>query len=393
VTSGETRPQGRIRRAWFRLGPAWRAALLAFAVSRALLFLVALVDHAPHRELSASYYLFRGGQPHALTAVDVFQRWDSYWFLSVARDGYHAPDLSAAQVEESNIVYFPLYPLAMRALGAIVGDLSIAGLLISIAAFLAGAAALHRLLSLDHPAEQATLGVWLYACLPWSFAFSAIYADGLFFLLSVHALLAARAGRWRAAGLLGGLAALTRLPGLLLALPLALEALARRPQPAKRACPRDLAWILLVPAATAAYFGYLWHLTGHPLAYFTAQRAWANNLVLGTKILRWLRTGNPEPDQLLTLLGTLALLIGGVTLLRRGRLRPAYFWYLVATAAIALPASMLGAARYLMGCVGLFPLLCALCAGRPRAARALFVAAASGTAFTYWLWVTWRRPF
>ena len=41
-------------------------------------------------------------------------RWDSAWFLAIARYGYR-PDLGAATAART--AYFPLYPLGMRVLG------------------------------------------------------------------------------------------------------------------------------------------------------------------------------------------------------------------------------------------------------------------------------------
>ena len=374
----------RARALWARLPRAWQLALAAGLASRLLLLTVAWLDHAPYKELPADASVYRGGAPHALGLVDAFQRWDAYWYLSIARDGYRPPALDAPEILSSNIAFFPLFPLAMRALGPLFGgDLALGGLLLSWLAFFASLAALHRLLSLDLDEPAAELGVWLFALQPWSFAFSAIYTEGLFFLLSVLAMLHARGGRLAVAATCGLLSGLCRLPGCLLVLPIGLEWLARRPRR-----PRDLALLCAIPLGTLGYLLYLWRLTGVPDAFFRSQRPWANNLVLGTKLLRWMITGRPERDQLLTLIACAAL----VAVAWR-RVRTSYFVYLVASIALTVSAGMLTPARHVAAAFPVYAALACFCAGHRTRERALLGACAFGSAAVYWLWLTWRHVF
>ena len=179
-------------------------------------------------------------------------RWDSVWYLSIAHHGY---------VDATHTAFFPLYPLLARGV--------IGGLLLSFAASLLGLAALHRLgrLELGEPAARAA--VWLIACFPASFFLTAIYSEGLFLLLSVGAVLAARRERWAYAGVLGALAAATRSAGVVLLLPLAMLWWTTRPRRVL-----DGAWLTLVPLGLAAFcFGLA--IAGHDgLAPFHAQEVW-----------------------------------------------------------------------------------------------------------------------
>src|SRR5207302_5233482 len=47
-------------------------------------------------------------------------KWDGDWYLSIARDGYphHLPEV-AGKATASNIAFFPLYPLTIRAVHAV----------------------------------------------------------------------------------------------------------------------------------------------------------------------------------------------------------------------------------------------------------------------------------
>lgn len=140
--------------------------------------------------------------------VSPFARWDSVWYLAIARFGY--------QGQADRTVYFPLYPYLMRGLGWIVGSPLIAGIVISLACFAVGLLVLHRLVALDFPREVADATVLLIAFFPTSFFFSAVYTESLFLALSLGCIYQARLGRWGWAGLLGALAAATRNSGVLL---------------------------------------------------------------------------------------------------------------------------------------------------------------------------------
>ena len=59
-------------------------------------------------------------------AVDVWARWDSEWYLAIARSGYH--DVTSA-------AFYPLYPAVVGGLGRVLGGhYVLAGVVISLAA-------------------------------------------------------------------------------------------------------------------------------------------------------------------------------------------------------------------------------------------------------------------
>ena len=170
-------------------------------------------------------------------------RWDSIHYLAIAQQGYR----SAAST-----VFFPLYPLIVRALGYVLGSYPAGGIAISVAALGVALVLLHRLAALDLGVRAADATVLLVAFAPLSLFFSAVYTEALFLALSVGSVYAARRGRWRLACGLGALAAATRVTGILLVVPLALMHLRER-----RGVGRRLAWLAAVPAGLAVYLGYL----------------------------------------------------------------------------------------------------------------------------------------
>jgi hypothetical protein len=220
-------------------------------------------------------------------------RWDSAWYLVIARYGYR-PDLGSFTAPRS--AFFPLYPLGMRAVDWTGIAPLLAGVLISLVALAFALYCLHRLTTLELRArglgavapEAARMTVLLTALAPMAFYFSAVYTESLYLALSVGVFLCARRGRWAAAGVLGGLAAATRSTGLLLALPaLMLYAYGPREdrvadQPARRLLPRyrlrrDVLWLALVPVGIGAYCAYLGLAGGDPLAPFRAQDIWGRH--------------------------------------------------------------------------------------------------------------------
>lgn len=204
--------------------------------------------------------------------AEIFAAWDSGWYFDIARRGYYfTPD------GQSSIAFFPLYPLLMRLVAAPFGAsdraIWIAGIAISIGAFVAALVTLHtfteRVLGDRAAARRAVLYL---AVFPFSLFFTRVYTESLFFLLTVLAIASAYDRRWWRAGLAGALAALTRSNGILVAVPLLCFALKDRPS--VRALAPRLAAVTLVPLGLGIYCLYVYSLAGNPLAWLDAQRYW-----------------------------------------------------------------------------------------------------------------------
>jgi Gpi18-like mannosyltransferase len=108
---------------------------------------------------------------------------------------------------------------------------------------------------------------------PTGFFFSCFYPESLLLATSVGACLFATRGRWWAAGLLGGLAALARPYGIAIGLPVAWIYLSGRNWRVTRVR-LDVLFLLLIPAALLVFLLSVRHLAGDLLAPFGAQAAW-----------------------------------------------------------------------------------------------------------------------
>jgi hypothetical protein len=212
-------------------------------------------------------------------------RWDSYWYLTVARFGY-------AHVRQ-RMAFYPLYPALIHVLGWITGSDLVAGVLISLVALAIAMVLLHRLVSLDFGEEIATTTILLLAFCPVSFFLSAVYTESLFLALSIGSIYAARRERWMLCGVLGFFAATSRNGGIALILPTAIIYLygpraaadaaltrwAETRQGWRRLLPRyrlglSALWLVLIPAGLVGYLTYLGLRYGDALAPFRVESIW-----------------------------------------------------------------------------------------------------------------------
>ena len=201
---------------------------------------------------------------------------DSVYLLGIAAQGYHADPVQAAFRDWA---FFPLYPLATRAASVLtLGDVAVAGVLVSNVAFVAALAVLYRLAALHLEPDRALRSLAFVALAPGGVAFAMAYTDSLFLLLAASAFLAAEQRRWPLMALLYGLATLTRLQGLLLAIPLAIliaDASGGWRHAASWRTPA-LGFLIAGPLAFAAFAAYLGSAFGEPFGMLTAQQAWSD---------------------------------------------------------------------------------------------------------------------
>lgn len=193
---------------------ALKLATLVFLANKCLVVLVSAIatrDIWPARSFgSALHYLF----------IDNFRFFDAGMLASVATQGYREPKMTT---------YFPLYPVVEAGVsrGLHISVLA-AGILISHVAFFLLLYFFIRLARIDYDWLRSRRAVLLLAFFPTAFYFSAAYTEATFMLVSVLALLSLRNKKWPAAGVFGGLAALTRNTGVLLGIPYLLEHWAAR---------------------------------------------------------------------------------------------------------------------------------------------------------------------
>ncbi|HZD79249.1 MAG TPA: mannosyltransferase family protein [Actinomycetota bacterium] len=201
-----------------------RYSLTVFVAVRIGLFLVALVGLElvpPLRPVSVPGWVAHPlPDPGWHNLFTSWERFDGLWFLRIAAGGYRSGDGSAA--------FFPLYPLAIRAVSWLIGGHPFAAsLIVSNVSFAAALCVLYSLTAAERSEERARRAVLFLATFPTALFFFAPYSESLFLLLAVTAFWAARSDRWGTAGIAAALAALTRSIGIILAPALVVEAFLR----------------------------------------------------------------------------------------------------------------------------------------------------------------------
>jgi hypothetical protein len=212
----------------------------------------------------------------------VWGRWDAEHYIKIATDGYSGTEMA----------FFPLYPLLIRAVGALTGNHLIAGLLISNIASFFGLLFFYKLVEHQYDRAVAHRATFYISIFPTAVFFAAVYSESLFFALTVASFYYIRERKWIAAGGLGFFAALTRVEGVLLAVPFLIEWLivvftnGSSPMESLRntlkhpltGLVRPLAGLALVPLGLLSYMAYLWVLRGDPLYFSHVQAHWGRHL-------------------------------------------------------------------------------------------------------------------
>ena len=171
--------------------------------------------------------------------LEAWYRWDALWYVRIAVEGYSQPDGRGA--------YSPLLPLLINLGQRLTGNYVTAGVL---AGSLAGLAAFILLCELAERdgLSGARAGVLLLS-FPMAFFLFVTYTEVFLLALGLAAYLAARGRHWWLAAVLAALAALVKVNGLLLLLPLAWEAWAQR----RGVIPWQAAWLAAPPLAALGW--------------------------------------------------------------------------------------------------------------------------------------------
>ena len=318
-------------------------------VNRGIIFLVAYLGYLGVTGQSIS---FLG------SFQDIWGKWDTRHYLNIAEHGYQSTG-----EDKFLIVFYPLYPLAIRLIHPLVGNYFWAGIAVSIAAFVAATYVLYRLVEFEfNDAKLARDAVKYLLIFPFTFFFSIAYTESLFLLLTVLTFYYCRRGLWFAAGITGMLAAMTRNHGILLLLPLAVEMInhCRRGMMDIAGLLKRAVCLALVPLGLAVYLGINKYVTGDWFTFLRYQREhWHNNFGFFIENLQNIFVRIFEPDVKIavgTWLPEFVFFIVAVLFIASAvrKVAPSYIIYSIAYLIISYsPTWLLSGPRYL---AALFPL-------------------------------------
>ena len=195
-----------------------------------------------------SIFPYEGVAPAGTIFLSLWQRFDANWYLKIAARGYAGTDGSS--------VYFPLYPILIRAL-TYFSEPMFAAIFISNLALLGSLVLFYRIVTGIANAAIARRSLIYFLIFPTSFFLSAPYTESLFLLFVLASFYCAFRKRWGWAVLWGMFSALARLQGVLLIIPLAYmlwqesHHTASGKQLIRRAVP-----LLMIPLGTFLFLGF-----------------------------------------------------------------------------------------------------------------------------------------
>lgn len=216
--------------------------------------------------------------------LDVWARWDSAFYLGIVNEGYN---FVPGQI--SSVAFFPLYPLLVKLVSLITGNVLLAGVIVSNLSLLGGLIFLYKLAELEFDAETAQRTVYYMAAFPTAFFFSAVYTESIYLLVSVAAVYFARRKLWAWATLFALLTSVTRIIGLGIWGIVGLEWLRthgwtlttiyradawRNLWQGLRSDWHNLALILTAPLGLLTHMRFLSKTFNDPIAFWTIQSAW-----------------------------------------------------------------------------------------------------------------------
>jgi len=246
--------------------------LLLVILSRILIYLIAYgIDLAAHGyqgglfdRLSAIW--LRGDAPH-------YQGIAENWYVTEGDPRFH-------------IVFFPLYPILIRAFSFLTGEFFAASLLVSNLCFFGACLFLYELVLLDHGKKTALSAVAFLCILPAAYFFNAPMSESAFLLCSLACMFFLRKKKPLFAGIFGLLAAFTRSLGIMLILPAVVEWVAElceahrfeREQFVKKLLIR-IGCLLLIFAGLGAYLLINYTVTGDAFKFMYYQKThWSQGI-------------------------------------------------------------------------------------------------------------------
>ncbi len=315
-----------------RFNQTVREVLIDFAATRTAVIVIA--------ELAAVIIGQRAGthvQESSNLLLNVWGRWDAVHYLDIATQGYQGTDMA----------FFPLFPMLIRILGDLIGNHLVAGIVIANASFFFALLYLYKLLEHEYDRSVARRAIFYVSIFPSAFFFSAVYTESLFFMLTVASFYYMRSHRWWLAGIIGFFAAMTRVEGVLLVVPFAMEWYWQHQGDLKdRRSLTDLLAAGLIPLGLAIYMAYLWVLRADPLYFSHVQTNWNRHfappwvsVINAFEKIGHATQGQTIANQSLEIVFT-AIMIA-VLLAGWRQLRPSYIAYMALSVLIPMSTSSL----------------------------------------------------
>jgi len=370
-TTQPERPAGLgAARTWLWATPV-RQALVITAVWRVVLALAGILAYwvlPAGKFTSFSLIRVEGWPRNPLTvALDACVRNDAVWFGRIALHGY-----SYDPHHNSSIGFFPLFPALMKLGSLVVGDVFVAGIILTNLGLFLAVVLLARWLDDRGLGERAPLVTACLLLFPWSMFYGVMYSESLHLLLVLAIFISYEHRRWMIAS--AGMFALFLLHPLSIVMLPCLAVLWWQMRPS--------GWYPRLPfiaglAGTGSFMLYQAVRFGDPLAYIQTEALppWSHTLKQALADLSLRGQPGIPPWYLALMLAIGVLFLSLVPLVYR-RFGPAYALFVALTVLSRATTGLTSMDRHV---IVAFPVFAAIAVSRgPRFLVALFT-------FEFWL--------
>ncbi len=275
--------------------------------------------------------------------VFLHAKWDSFWYLDIAQNGY-----SYKGVEKlSNIVFFPLYPFLIKVVSFFtLGNYILAGWLISVIFLFLSLVYLYKITKEFHSEVDPYLPIFFLLIFPAAFFLNAVYTESLFLFLSLATFYYSLKKKFFWAGVFGLLSSLSRVTGVLLFLPVLWEYLKVYNFKIKEALNRKILPLFLIPLGLFSFFIYHYLKFKNFFLFFWVEAWWGRFFNLNKEHFKFFSSSAITNFCLDAFFVAFILLIIFFVF---KKLRASYGIYMLSTVAIALSSgTLMSINRYIL---------------------------------------------
>ena len=195
----------------FEVTTADTAKVFGIAMAfRAAVFLISI----------CAIYLFKDQDFSWKDLWNTYLQWDANNYQRIAIGGY---TYHTENGDFTTLAFFPLYPWMIRALTLILRNEIISGIVLSALLYAGSCCYMYKLMAMDYSRASAVRAIIYMSVFPHALFFGVMMNESTLLFMSMASLYYIRKHDWMKAGIFGALAALSRMAGILLAIPAAVE--------------------------------------------------------------------------------------------------------------------------------------------------------------------------
>lgn len=165
-------------------------------------------------------YIFKDQQFSWKDLLNTYLQWDANNYQRIAIGGY---TYHTENGDFTTLAFFPLYPWMIRILTLIFRNEIVSGIVLSSVLYAGSCCYLYKLMALDYNRSTAIRAIIYMSVFPHALFFGVMMNESTLLFMSMATFYYIRKHDWMKVGIFGALAALSRMAGILLAVPAAVE--------------------------------------------------------------------------------------------------------------------------------------------------------------------------